>query len=100
VPNAKPRRTPYSCSFCGKGQDRVLRLIAGPGGVYICNECVGVCREILEEERRPAAPGSLVHQLTEIRAAVKLLEAENVALRERLGTYEAPGSVSGDEAGE
>lgn len=37
------------CSFCGKSQDEVLKLIAGPG-VYICNECVHLCNLILEEE--------------------------------------------------
>ena len=39
---------PISCSFCGKAQDEVYRLIAGPG-VYICNECVELCTEILED---------------------------------------------------
>ncbi len=37
-----------SCSFCGKAQDEVYRLIAGPG-VYICNECIELCMDILEE---------------------------------------------------
>ncbi len=37
------------CSFCGKGQDEVKKLIAGPL-VYICDECVGLCNEIIEEE--------------------------------------------------
>lgn len=37
------------CSFCGKSQEEVLKLIAGPG-VYICNECVHLCNLILEEE--------------------------------------------------
>ncbi len=43
-------RKNYCCSFCGKDQDQVLRLIAGPGGVYICDECVGLCSEIIIEE--------------------------------------------------
>lgn len=39
------------CSFCGKPQDAVRKLIAGPGnGVYICDECIGVCSEIVNEE--------------------------------------------------
>jgi len=42
-------RIEYRCSFCGKKQDQVHRLIAGPGGVYICDECVDLCREIIEE---------------------------------------------------
>jgi len=40
----------YHCSFCGKNQDQVKRLIAGPGAVYICDECVDLCREIIDEE--------------------------------------------------
>ena len=40
----------YHCSFCGKNQDQVKRLIAGPGAVYICDECVELCREIIDEE--------------------------------------------------
>ncbi len=38
------------CSFCQRGPESVNRLIAGPGGVYICDECVVLCKEILEEE--------------------------------------------------
>ena len=41
----------YRCSFCGKDQQQVHRLIAGPGGVYICDECVDLCREIIGEEQ-------------------------------------------------
>ena len=59
-------RTQYHCSFCGKNQDQVKRLIAGPGAVYICDECVDLCREIIVEEsgasttaRAKTAPGAL-----------------------------------------
>lgn len=38
-----------SCSFCGKSQEQVKKIVAGPG-VYICNECVDLCQEIMEEE--------------------------------------------------
>ena len=38
------------CSFCGKTQDEVRKLIAGPEGVFICNECVDICVGIIEEE--------------------------------------------------
>ena len=38
------------CSFCNKPQSQVRKLIAGPGGAYICDECVEVCSEIIEEE--------------------------------------------------
>ena len=38
------------CSFCNKTQDQVKKLIAGPAGVYICDECVDICADIIEEE--------------------------------------------------
>ena len=38
------------CSFCGKPEEMTKRLIAGPNGVYICNECVEVCRDVIKEE--------------------------------------------------
>ena len=37
------------CSFCGKSQSQVKRMVAGPG-VYICDECVALCQEIIESE--------------------------------------------------
>jgi len=40
---------PLKCSFCGKGQKQVKKLIAGPG-VYICDECIELCNEIIDEE--------------------------------------------------
>jgi ATP-dependent Clp protease ATP-binding subunit ClpX len=49
----KGPRGQYHCSFCGKGQESVRRLIAGPGSVYICDECVELCREIIDEEQAP-----------------------------------------------
>ena len=42
-------RKQLRCSFCNKNQDQVRKLIAGPN-VYICDECIGVCAEIIEEE--------------------------------------------------
>ncbi|MCZ2490806.1 ATP-dependent Clp protease ATP-binding subunit ClpX [Dellaglioa carnosa] len=42
---------PVNCSFCGKSQDQVMKIVAGPG-VYICNECVDLCKEIIDEEFR------------------------------------------------
>ena len=47
-------RVQYRCSFCGKGQEEVRRLIAGPGSVYICDECVELCREIIDEDEPPS----------------------------------------------
>jgi len=45
-----PKNDEVICSFCGKTQDEVIQLIAGPG-VYICNECVELCDKILESEQ-------------------------------------------------
>ncbi len=52
---------PIRCSFCGRGQDEVARLVSGPS-VYICSECVKLCNDILEgeiERDQPQATGSL-----------------------------------------
>jgi ATP-dependent Clp protease ATP-binding subunit ClpX len=43
-------RTDYQCSFCGKAQAQVKRLIAGPDRVFICDECVNLCDQIIAEE--------------------------------------------------
>jgi len=48
--NTRSGKPQYRCSFCGKSQEDVRRLIAGPGAVYICDECVELCREIIDEE--------------------------------------------------
>ncbi|CAI2685662.1 ATP-dependent Clp protease ATP-binding subunit ClpX [Apilactobacillus kunkeei] len=40
---------PITCSFCGKSQDQVKKIVAGPG-VYICNECIDLCKDIVDEE--------------------------------------------------
>lgn len=45
------RRRSWRCSFCGKGEDRVRRLVAGPG-VFICDHCVQLCNEVLQSEGR------------------------------------------------
>ncbi len=47
----KKTRSSVSCSFCGKGIDEVEKIIQGPS-VHICNECVGLCNEVLDEENR------------------------------------------------
>jgi ATP-dependent Clp protease ATP-binding subunit ClpX len=61
-------RTSYICSFCGRSQDEVQRLINGPGTVFICDECVALCSAIIAEEnstsnvasmRRNPLPGPL-----------------------------------------
>ena len=51
--NKQETSTIARCSFCKKSQDRVNRLTAGPGGVYICDECVDLYRESLEKTWKP-----------------------------------------------
>ncbi|MCL1853068.1 MAG: ATP-dependent Clp protease ATP-binding subunit ClpX [Peptococcaceae bacterium] len=49
MPKYQDDKTQLKCSFCGKNQDEVKKLVAGPG-VYICDECIELCNEIIEEE--------------------------------------------------
>lgn len=50
----KMREGKVRCSFCQKTEDQVRKLIAGPDGkVFICDECIGICSEIMEEELNP-----------------------------------------------
>lgn len=52
----------FKCNFCGKSQKQVKKLIAGPG-VYICDECIGLCNEIIEEEFPETADPILAEEL-------------------------------------
>jgi ATP-dependent Clp protease ATP-binding subunit ClpX len=63
VTTGKTPKVPYRCSFCGKSQEQVRKLIAGQG-VYICDECINLCQEIIEEE--------LLEQPRQKQAAAKL----------------------------
>jgi ATP-dependent Clp protease ATP-binding subunit ClpX len=56
--NQNPPLGPQRCSFCRRPGDEVNRLISGPEGVFICDECVELCREILEEENSVQRPAS------------------------------------------
>src|SRR5271163_3124254 len=60
----------YHCSFCGKSQHEVRKLIAGPS-VYVCDECVALCNEIISEQAHDGKnPGDVLPKLpvpTEIR---------------------------------
>jgi aspartate carbamoyltransferase catalytic subunit len=61
------RTTPktYHCSFCGKTQDEVERLIAGPNGVYICDECARACADVLAEVESALALPAHTHLMTD-----------------------------------
>ncbi|MBO0609944.1 ATP-dependent Clp protease ATP-binding subunit ClpX [Myceligenerans salitolerans] len=60
------------CNFCGKSQKQVIKLIAGPG-VYICNECIELCNEIIDEEMNEAAEVGLT-ELPKPREIFEFLE--------------------------
>ncbi|MGY3766967.1 ATP-dependent Clp protease ATP-binding subunit ClpX [Vagococcus vulneris] len=55
-------KTDVRCSFCGKSQDEVKKLVAGPG-VYICNECIDLCKEIIDEELQEEISSDLINIL-------------------------------------
>jgi ATP-dependent Clp protease ATP-binding subunit ClpX len=66
---------PLRCSFCGKSQKEVKKLVAGPAGVYICEECIGLCNDIIAEEVEAEAdvPGTgspVVLKPSEIKAVL------------------------------
>lgn len=63
------------CSFCGKPKELTKRLIAGPGGIYICDECIEICREIMKEDEAKA----------ETKASVNLLKP--CEIKSRLDEY-------------
>ncbi|WDF81622.1 ATP-dependent Clp protease ATP-binding subunit ClpX [Lacticaseibacillus pabuli] len=63
---------PVTCSFCGKSQDQVKRIVAGPG-VYICNECIDLCKQIIDEEFKEES----VQNLTEVPKPLEILKVLN-----------------------
>lgn len=70
------------CSFCGKSQEQVRKLIAGPG-VYICDECVELCNEILDEELMDeGAPVSANTKDSESKPQKKRLASEGISFKD------------------
>ncbi len=63
----------FKCSFCGKSQKQVKKLIAGPG-VYICDECIDLCNEIIEEEFAEGTDTGLVDELPRPREICQFLD--------------------------
>jgi ClpX C4-type zinc finger len=51
------QKNPVYCTFCGKSEKEVQKLIAGPGGVYICNETIDVCVDLLRKDRNKENTG-------------------------------------------
>ena len=72
---SKNPRVQYRCSFCGKSQEQVHRLIAGPGGVYMCDECIDLCQEIIAEEQ--AAPAAQRLPITKIPTPRRIMDQLN-----------------------
>ncbi|HQD97547.1 MAG TPA: ClpX C4-type zinc finger protein, partial [Propionicimonas sp.] len=62
------------CSFCGKSQKQVKKLIAGPG-VYICDECIDLCNEIIEEEFAETSDSGLIEELPKPREICSFLDS-------------------------
>jgi len=82
--NTARARREYCCSFCGKAQTEVRTLVAGPG-VFICDECVELCRPIIEKKRRPTQEvPSLLPDNAPTEALLKTLAGYNGAF-ERIG---------------
>ena len=89
------------CSFCGKSQKQVKKLIAGPG-VCICNECVDLCNDIIEEELDERAeasntgdPPSISVEVRAMQQQVDRLSEQLVELGKRVERYQRSGSLSG-----
>ncbi|MBI3953279.1 MAG: ATP-dependent Clp protease ATP-binding subunit ClpX [Chloroflexi bacterium] len=108
--NTKAPRVPYHCSFCAKTQDQVKRLIAGPGSVYICDECVRLCQGIIQDEApadkllqpakaahaKPLTPRAMYNRLSEYvigqERAKKVLSVAVYNHYKRIGTNSRPGA--------
>src|SRR3979411_1111301 len=101
------RRRYTRCSFCGKGQDQVRKLVAGPG-VYICDQCIDLCQEVLEEDTRSTTskrgkaglmpnPQTICAQLDQYVGgqdqAKKVLSLEVYTHYKRIAHSKAPGDV-------
>ena len=88
MPEANATRTSkreYRCSFCGKAQTEVRTLVAGPG-VFICDECVELCRPIIKKKGKPTTQEvpSLLPDNAPTEALLKTLTGYNGAF-ERIG---------------
>lgn len=81
MPAANTTKRVYRCSFCGKAQTEVETLVAGPG-VFICDECVQLCRQVIKKKRKPAtqeAPNALLPENAPTERLLKTLAGYNGA---------------------
>jgi len=82
---------PIRCSFCGKNETQVRRIVAGPG-IYICDQCVYLCEEILKEEEI-LNDKSRVERISELRAEIQhlhgLLRLESQLVKDLRGETES-----------
>lgn len=99
------RKSPLKCSFCGKTEKEVARLVAGPA-VYICDACIGICNKVLEATPQPVSVGwdkltdeQLLSGLKNAEATVEatraVLQSMVEALRRRSVSWEAIGKALG-----
>jgi hypothetical protein len=101
---ASARKSPLSCSFCGKSETEVSRLLGGPG-VHICDACVGVCNNILaatptdfagwDKMSDPDLLAALKVAEASVDGARAVLQAQVDELRRRSVSWEAIGSALG-----
>lgn len=86
---AQTAKRSFRCSFCGKSQTEVKKLIAGPG-VFICDECVELCLPIIAEEQgTPGVAGSLLPENAPTEKLLKTLAGYN-------GAFESVGAAMQD----
>jgi|SRR5262252_8632522 len=81
MPQANSPRRLYRCSFCGKAQTDVKKLVAGPG-VFICDECVQLCQQIIKKKQKRATqevPNSLLPDNAPTDTLLKTLAGYNGA---------------------
>ena len=70
----KENKEQLFCSFCGKPEELTKRLIAGPNGVYICDECVEICRDVMKEDDAKSGTKQEVNLLKPVEIKEKLDE--------------------------
>ena len=83
MPSDKDRTAYRRCSFCGKTQDEVKKMVAGPA-VFICNECISLCNQILKDEDKDEPKGP-----SPVADVTKLVVPKPAEIKERLSGSKA-----------